>query len=97
MPDEQLVAVARLRYDGVLPEMLLPADLSKLSSGAAPTKETKPLMTVLEVAAVLNTSKAAIYAMKARKKLPGVTKVGRRVLFRRDALIRWLAEGEPRR
>jgi excisionase family DNA binding protein len=96
MPDEQLVAVARLRYEGILPDTQLPADPGK-SNTATPRLETKPLMAVPEVAALLNTTEAAVYAMKARKKLPGVTKVGRRVLFRRDALLRWLAEGEPHR
>ncbi len=48
------------------------------------------LQTVDEVAALLRTSPTAVYAMVARRQLPGVTRLGRRVLFRTDDLLRWL-------
>jgi excisionase family DNA binding protein len=48
------------------------------------------LLTPDEVADVLRTSRSAVYAMVARRQLPGITRVGRRVLFRRDELIGWL-------
>ena len=48
------------------------------------------LMTADEVAALLRTSRAAIYAMAARGELPGVTRPGRRFLVRRQALLDWL-------
>ena len=48
------------------------------------------LMTADEVAALLRTSRAAIYAMAARGELPGVTRPGRRFLVRRQALLEWL-------
>ena len=41
------------------------------------------LMTADEVAALLRTSRAAIYALAARGELPGVTRPGRRFLVRR--------------
>ena len=47
-------------------------------------------LTVDEVAALLRTSRKAIYAMVERGQLPGVTRIGRRLLFRRDALLHWL-------
>ena len=50
------------------------------------------LLTPTEVAALLRTSKKATYAMIARGQLPGVIRIGRRVLFRRDDLLRWLDE-----
>lgn len=93
-PSEQIVAVARLQSSGELPAVLMP---TAPREPPAEKGRARPLATVREVAALLNTTPAAIYAMKARGRLPGVTKVGRRVLFRRDALLRWLAEGEPRR
>ena len=43
-----------------------------------------------EVAAMLRTSRPAIYAMVERGQLPGVTRIGRRILIRRDALLDWL-------
>ncbi len=48
------------------------------------------LLTTSEVADILRTSPAAIYAMVERRQLPGVTRIGRRILVRRDALVDWL-------
>ena len=45
-----------------------------------------------EVAGILRTSRAAIYVMVERGQLPGVTRIGRRILIRRDALLDWLDE-----
>ena len=47
-------------------------------------------MTTVEVAAFLRKSKDAIYAMVSRAQLPGVVRVRRRLLFRRDDLLEWL-------
>ncbi len=51
-----------------------------------------PFLTAEETAELLRTSRKAIYAMAGRGMLPGVTRVGRRVLIRRDDLIGWLDE-----
>ena len=48
------------------------------------------LMTTVEVAAFLRKSEDAIYAMVSRAQLPGVVRVRRRLLFRRDDLLQWL-------
>ena len=48
------------------------------------------LLTCNEVAELLRTSKKAIWAMAERQQIPGVVRIGRRVLFRQDALIDWL-------
>ncbi len=53
--------------------------------------ELPALLTVDEVAVWLRTTPRAVYAMIGRESLPGVTRVGRRVLLRRDALSRWLS------
>ena len=50
------------------------------------------LLTVAETAELLRTSPRAIYAMAGRGMLPGVTRLGRRLLIRSDQLIRWLDE-----
>jgi excisionase family DNA binding protein len=56
--------------------------------------ETEPsvpfLLTVDETAALLRTSRKAIYSMVERGQLPGVTRVGRRVLFRSRDLLDFL-------
>ena len=45
------------------------------------------LLTTDEVAATLRTSRKAIYAMIERDQLPGIVRIGRRVLVRQDALL----------
>jgi excisionase family DNA binding protein len=50
------------------------------------------LLTTDEVAATLRTSRKAIYAMIERQQLPGVVRIGRRVLVREDALLDWLRQ-----
>jgi len=50
------------------------------------------LFTTDEMAHLLRTSRTAIYAMVAREQLPGVVRIGRRVLFRREDVMRWLAQ-----
>ena len=52
-----------------------------------------PLLTVPEVAKLLRTSPKAVYASVERGLLPGVTRIGRRLLIRRDVLLRWLETG----
>jgi len=48
------------------------------------------LMTASDVADFLRTTRTAIYAMVERGQLPGVTRIGRRVLFRSVDLLDWL-------
>ena len=43
-----------------------------------------------EVALLLRTTPKAIYAMVERRSLPGVVRIGRRVLVRSDVLLNWL-------
>ncbi len=48
------------------------------------------LLTVDEAADLLRTTRRAIYAMIARRQLPGVVRIRRRVLVRADDLLHWL-------
>jgi excisionase family DNA binding protein len=48
------------------------------------------LLTVDEAAALLRTTRRGIYAMIARRQLPGVIHIRRRVLLRADDLLHWL-------
>ena len=48
------------------------------------------LLTVDEAADLLRTTRSAIYAMVERRQLPGVIRIGRRVLVRADDLLDWL-------
>ena len=55
-------------------------------------KELPFLLTTADLAALLRTTKKAIYSMVERGQLPGVTRIGRRLMFRRNDLLRWLDE-----
>lgn len=48
------------------------------------------LLTADETATLLRTTRTAVYAMVARGQVPGITRLGRRVLFRSDDLLHWL-------
>ncbi|HEV3194378.1 MAG TPA: helix-turn-helix domain-containing protein [Polyangiaceae bacterium] len=58
----------------------------------APTPAAPIFLTVDETATLLRTSRKAVYAMAERAQLPGVTRIGRRLLVRRDDLLSWLDE-----
>ena len=54
------------------------------------------LLTADETADLLRTTRKAIYVMAERGQLPGVTRLGRRLLIRRDALVDWLDQKRTR-
>lgn len=51
------------------------------------------LLTVEETAGLLRTSRKAVYCLHDRGRIPGGIRRGRRLLFRRDDLLRWIREG----
>jgi excisionase family DNA binding protein len=53
---------------------------------------TLVLLTPNEVAELLRTSRKAIYSMVERGQLPGIVRIGRRVLVREEALLDWLRQ-----
>ena len=55
-----------------------------------PSRTLPKLLTTIEVAELLRTSQKATYAMIARGQLPGVVRIGRRVLVHADELVDWL-------
>ncbi len=64
---------------------------STARSPVATEKSAWPvLLTVDEAAALLRTTRRAMYAMVERRQLPGVVRLRRRVLFRAEALLDWV-------
>ncbi|MCA9696016.1 MAG: helix-turn-helix domain-containing protein [Myxococcales bacterium] len=55
-------------------------------------EELPLLLRAEEVAALIRVSRQAVYIMVDRGEIPGVTKLGRRLRFRRDAIEAWLLE-----
>ncbi len=62
---------------------------------AAPAPPAGPqvFLTVSETADLLRTTKAAVYSLIERRLIPGVVRLGRRVLVDRETLIRFVREG----
>ena len=69
-----------------------PTQTRALEDTNEPVRAAHVLMTVTEVATHLRTSRKAIYAMIERNQLPGVLRIGRRVLVDRNALLHWLRQ-----
>lgn len=55
-------------------------------------REDKLLLNTAEVSDLLRTTPSAIYALVNRGKIPGVIRLGRRLLFERATLLGWLRE-----
>ncbi len=71
------------------------SDLIELHEGpdrapASGTRAVPMLLTVDDVADLLRTTRRAVYAMVERRQLPGIVRIGRRVLVRADELLHWL-------
>jgi excisionase family DNA binding protein len=68
------------------------SETRKGHAGALSARESGlPLyLTAADAATLLRTTTTAVYAMVARAQLPGVTRIGRRVLVRTDVLLDWL-------
>jgi excisionase family DNA binding protein len=64
--------------------------ITKNPPAVSGTAHSQLFLTIDEVADLLRTSRKAIYAMVERGSLPGVTRVGRRVLIRTAELLDWL-------
>ena len=68
--------------------------LRERSSGAVSSLdalEVPPLMTVEELALLLQTSKGAVYARLARGGIPGALRLGRTLRFDRRIIVHWLS------
>jgi excisionase family DNA binding protein len=64
--------------------------LSRRTATSQP--ELPALLTSGEVADLLRTTRKAVYAMVERRQIPGVIRLGRRVLFQQQALVDWLRQ-----
>jgi excisionase family DNA binding protein len=66
------------------------ARLAAQRPDATARREFPVLLTVDDAADLLRTTPRAIYVMVDRGQLPGVTRIGRRLLLRADDLVDWL-------
>ncbi len=62
----------------------------QITDGVEDARGLPMLLTVDDAAQLLRTTRRAIYAMIARRQLPGVVRIRRRVLVRSDDLLHWL-------
>jgi excisionase family DNA binding protein len=68
---------------------------SSLSTALSDPLSLPYLITVDETASLLRTTRKAIYAMAERGLLPGALRLGRRLLVRRDELLRVVHRTRP--
>jgi len=68
----------------------LPVAEANASHASQSAAQLPRLLTIEETADLLRTSRRAIYAMIARRHLPGIVRIRRRVLVRADDLLDWL-------
>lgn len=52
------------------------------------------VLTVQEVAALLRVNRKTVYRAIERRELPGARRIGSTIRVSRDAVLRWLAEGQ---
>jgi excisionase family DNA binding protein len=63
------------------------------NGGAVDDTRTLPMLTTVDEAAVLlRTTRKAVYCMIESRRLPGVVRIGRRVLIRTAELLDWLRQ-----
>lgn len=66
-------------------------DFSTTSTHSTQLSSDLPrLLTVPEAGSLLRTTPKAMYARVQRRQIPGVTRIGRKVLIRTDTLLDWL-------
>jgi excisionase family DNA binding protein len=65
---------------------------SEHTSSARQSSRLPALLTADEVAGWLRTSRKAVYALIEQARLPGVVRIGRRVLVREEALLDFLRQ-----
>jgi excisionase family DNA binding protein len=69
-----------------------PVHPSQPGRDAATRHGLPKLLTSGEVAELLRTTRKAVYALVERRQIPGVIRIGRRVLFQQHALVDWLGQ-----
>lgn len=62
------------------------------TSSATDNSIVPAFLTIEETALLLRTTRKAVYALVERRQIPGVTRIGRRVLVRSDELLDWLRQ-----
>ena len=58
--------------------------------------ELPVVLTAAELARLLRIRRRSVYGAIRRREIPGVQKLGRKVLIHRDTVLKWLADGQGR-
>jgi excisionase family DNA binding protein len=64
--------------------------------GSVDLSELPVILTVDELAALLRCDRKTLYAAIGRGEIPGVRRLGNVIRIHRDAVLRWLADGQGR-
>jgi hypothetical protein len=94
-----MVALARIQNGRAatrMPSLAIGPPKEALRTARRPDRHGDgPLMTAIELAELMGISANAIYLAKDRGQIPGLLRVGKRILFRRDVIVGWLAGETP--
>ena len=78
------------------PDKVTTGRVATAKSGPAIESHLPMFLTPAEAATLLRTSRKAVYQMVERRQLPGVRRVGRRILLHSGELLHWLDQkGAP--
>jgi excisionase family DNA binding protein len=88
-------AAVGLTADPSRPEAATRAGAAPASDGPRPVLELSSVLTVDELACLLRVNRKTVYASFRAGEIPGGRRIGGTIRFSRDAVLRWLAEGQP--
>lgn len=79
---------ARSGHDAPVPQRRVPPRRA--------TEPTSSVLTVAELAALLRVNRKTVYDALSRGDIPGAKRIGASYRILRDAVLRWLADGQGR-
>jgi len=92
-PPVSLYVASLLAASGSPPTSLTPQAPGGSSIPAASATRDLPLMlTADDVAALIRSTRRAVYEQARGGRIPGAVRLGRKLLFRRDRLLQWIRE-----
>jgi excisionase family DNA binding protein len=91
-------AAAPAVFEGLPPKSKHPGD-DETAPGISTQEEAAglpPVLTVHELAALLRVDRKTVYNLISGGDIPGVRRLGKTIRISRDAVLRWLSEGQGR-
>jgi excisionase family DNA binding protein len=78
------------------PSAPLDSDLARTDGPSEAAPALPAVLTADELAALLRVDRKTVYNLITRGDIPGVRRLGKTIRISRDAVLRWLSEGQGR-